>query len=109
MINPLRYAEQYIQNVEHGSQAEKIFCLIPVVNNVYLEVKRFQLQDEEKKQLKLVAATVSSYLWWQVVWSPVLAKIQGYLSFKSRTMVFVGLAIYYPLAERHFEWVKYEL
>lgn len=109
MINPTKLVEQYIHGVEQGSQREKVFCLIPVVNNVFLEMKRFQLQDTEKKQLKLIATTSSSCLWCQVIWAPVLAKIQGYLSFKSRTMVFIGLAIYYPLAEKHITWIKYEL
>ncbi|MCB1071478.1 MAG: hypothetical protein KDK96_00045 [Chlamydiia bacterium] len=109
MINPLRLAEQYIHNVEPESRTEMIFCLIPVVNNVFLEVKRFQLQDSEKPQLKLIAATVSGYLWCQVIWAPALAKLQGYLSFKSRTMVFIGLTTYYCLSEKHIEWIRYKL
>lgn len=102
-------AQSYIQNVKHGDQAEKIFSLIPVVNNIFLEVKRFQFQTSDKQQLKTIAATVSGYLWWQVLWAPALAKLQGYLSFKWRTTVFIGLAIYYPLSERHIQWVKDEV
>lgn len=109
MLNPLALAKQYIHRVEPGSKTEKAFALTPIINNVFLEVKRFQLEGDNKTQLKRTATTTSNYLWAQVIWAPLLAKLQGHLSFKWRTMVFIGLAIYYPLSERHIEWIKYEL
>lgn len=109
MFNPLMIAQNYIHNVEHGSRAEKVFSLTPIVNNIFLEVKRLQLENTDKPQLKKIAGTISAYLWWQVIWAPALAKLQGYLSFKNRTIVFIGLAIYYPLSERHIQWIRNEL
>lgn len=110
MINPLKIAESYIQSIKHGSPTEKVFSLIPVVNNVFLEVKRFQFEPKENKDLKKFAETVSFYLWPQLIlWGPALAKLQGYLSFKWRTIVFISLAIYYPLSEKHIRWVKDEV
>ena len=109
MINPLTLAKQYIHSVEPKSRAEKVFALIPVANNIYLEVKRFQLEGDNKAQLKRIATTTSNYLWMHVIWAPLLAKFQEHLSFKWRTMIFIGLAIYYPLSERHCEWIKHEL
>ena len=107
MINPLKVAESYIHRVEPGSYAERFFALVPVVNNIFLEVKRVQLEQTDSQKLKTIAVTVSFWLWGQVIWAPVLAKVMEHLSFKGRTTVFISLTAYYIAAEKHIEWIKH--
>ncbi len=107
MINLLKVAEGYIHGVEPGSYAERFFALTPVVNNLFLEVKRLQLEQTDSQKLKIIAGTVSFWLWGQVIWSPVLAKVMEHLSFKWRTMTFISLTIYYIAAEKHIEYVRH--
>ena len=89
MINPLRLAESYIHRVEPGDNAERIFALIPVVNNIFLEVKRLQLEESDSPKLKKIARTVSFWFWGQVIWAPLLAKVMVCLSFKWRTTTLI--------------------
>jgi len=105
MINPIERAYRYMQSVEPETRPAKIFALIPMINNIFLEVKRFQLENDQKK-LKKFADSTSYYLWGQVIWAPVLAKLLVHISFKWRIMTLVSLAIYYPLSEKHIAYVK---
>lgn len=106
MINPLKFAESYIHRIEPGDYTEKIFALTPIVNIIFLEVKRLQLESSDPEKLKKFAGTVLLWLGPQaIIWAPGLSKLQTYLSFKWRTILFMSLPLYYLLSERHIEWV----
>ncbi|MCB1107593.1 MAG: hypothetical protein KDK76_05820 [Chlamydiia bacterium] len=106
MTSYINQAITYFENLEHDNYAVMGIAVVPVVNNLFLEVKRNQLEENHPEQLKKIGKTLSYGLRGQVfVHAPLLAKLFIRLSLKNRIKGFVYLTTYLLVSDAHINHV----
>lgn len=109
MINPVDYFYQKAQKVEWGSHTERFISMTPVINSIFLEMKRdAQLKGHLRTpELKNFAETTHYWLWPQIIlWAPVIAQLQRYLSIKNHTTLMLSFSLYILAADQRISYIK---
>lgn len=106
MINPIEKTKEIFRTVPPDSQAIKIFAAVPIIGNLFLEVKKNQLAEEEKyEDLMKIAKVIKDWRAIQLLCLPFIAKYLENMTFKQRFASFTGMTIVAVTSEVHLEKV----
>jgi hypothetical protein len=107
MTGPVSYIYQKAQEVDLGSHTERFIAVVPVINCIFLEMKYAALRHENKPELNKFAATTHYWVWPQIIlWAPIIARLQRYLSFTRHTALMIGFSLYILAAEKRTTYIK---
>lgn len=106
MINPIDKARELFQAVEPEDFSVKVLALIPVICNLFLEVKKNQLHAEGKyKKLKEIACIVKNWRVGQLILIPYIAKQLETMTFKGRFCALGALTVFAVIHDAHLDGV----
>jgi hypothetical protein len=106
MINPIEKVRVFFHSIEPDDLSVKVLSLIPIICNIFLEVKKNQLLDiGEQENLKKIALTVKDWRVGQLILIPYIAKQLEKMTFKQRLLTFSGLTIVVVIHEAHLEGI----
>ena len=104
MVNPIEKVKEIFRTVPPDSQGIKIFAAIPIIGNLFLEVKKNQLADAEKyEDLKKIAKVIKDWRAVQFLCIPFFAKYLEKMTFKQRFASFTGMTVVAVSSEVHLE------
>ena len=104
MINPIEEVKKFFHSIEPEDLSVKMFSLIPIICNIFLEIKKNQLLDTgEQEKLKKIALVVKDWRLGQLILIPYIAKQLEKITFTQRLLTLSGLTIVVVIHEVHLE------
>lgn len=106
MVKPIEKVKEFFRMIPPDSQSIKIFAAIPIICNLFLEVKKNQLSEtKEYEDLKKVTKVIKDWRAVQLLCFPFIAKYLEKMTFKQRNALLVVATVLAVTSEVHVEKV----
>ena len=106
MIDPIQKVTEIFQTIEPDDLSVKFLAMIPIICNLFLEVKKNQLQEsQEYEKLQRVGEVIKTWRIVQIILIPYIAERLENMTFRQRFCALSCLSIFAVIHESHLESV----